>query len=103
MPKEKMFSEEDTKELLKHALEEQPASFKQKFDEIMLSLVVDKVDEVKDQMASAAFEEDADEPEEDDIEEDDDFDVDDIDLDDFEFDDEDLDLDDDVEDESEEQ
>lgn len=83
-----------TKELLKFALEQKPNAFKEKFDEILLGLVVQKTDEIKSDMTASAFEESVD-PEEDD------FDLSDEDLDDFDLDDEDLDdLDDlDVEDE----
>lgn len=73
-----------TKELLKFALEQKPNAFKEKFDEILLGLVVQKTDEIKSDMTASAFEESAD-PEEDD------FDIEDEDLEDFDLDDEDLD------------
>ena len=55
-----------TKELLKFALEQKPNAFKEKFDEILLGLVVQKTDEIKSDMTASAFEESAD-PEEDDL------------------------------------
>jgi len=90
-----------TKELLKFALEQKPNAFKEKFDEILLGLVVQKTDEIKSDMTASAFEESAD-PEEDDfdIEDEDleDFDLDDEDLDDLDIEDEDLDFSDENED-----
>ena len=90
-----------TKELLKFALEQKPNAFKEKFDEILLGLVVQKTDEIKSDMTASAFEESAD-PEEDDLdiedEDLDDFDLDDEDLDDLDIEDEDLDFSDEDED-----
>ncbi len=77
-----------TKELLKFALEQKPNAFKEKFDEIMLGLVVQRTDEMKSDMSAAAFVEGVDP-------EDEDFDISDEDLDDLDIedlDDEDLDL-----------
>lgn len=77
-----------TKELLKFALEQKPNAFKEKFDEIMLGLVVQRTDEMKSDMSEAAFVEGVDP-------EDDDFDISDEELDDLDIedlDDEDLDL-----------
>jgi len=71
-----------TKELLKFALEQKPNAFKEKFDEILLGLVVQKADEIKSDMTASAFGESVD-PEEDD------FDVSDEDLDNFDLEDED--------------
>lgn len=92
-----------TKELLKFALEQKPNAFKEKFDEILLGLVVQKTDEIKSDMTASAFEESAD-PEEDDLDLDiededlEDFDLDDEDLDDLDIEDEDLDFSDEDED-----
>jgi hypothetical protein len=80
-----------TKELLKFALEQKPNAFKEKFDEIMLGLVVQRTDEMKSDMSAAAFVEGVDPEDEDfDISDEDLDDLDDLDIEDL--DDEDLDL-----------
>jgi hypothetical protein len=46
---------EDTRELLKLALEEKPNAFQEVFDEIMLAKIVDISDEMKDEIAQSMF------------------------------------------------
>lgn len=46
---------EDTRDLLKLALDQKPNAFKEKFDEIMLSKIVEISDEMKDELAQSMF------------------------------------------------
>jgi hypothetical protein len=102
---------EDTRDLLKLALEEKPNAFREVFDEIMLAKIVDISDEMKDEISQSmfgesshkygkkkpngakkdemkeSFEPDEDEDEDDVGDEDEDFDISDEDLEDLDLDD----------------
>ena len=107
LPRYEPRMKESVADLFKLALEEKPNAFKKKFDEIMLSKIVDLSDEMKDELAQSMFGESSHEygkknknkkmkesfePEEDEDEyeadvEDEDFDLSDEDLDDLDLDD----------------